>query len=73
MAKYFPDCLNLYDGGGPRNVHRAQRSTGLVGQNSTVIKGIAANAEGSNQVGDTFRGQGALDKYAKGEPSKQWY
>ena len=56
MAKYSPDCLNLYDGDDPRNVHRAQRSAGLVGQNSTVIKGIVAGAEGSNRVGDTFRG-----------------
>jgi hypothetical protein len=56
MAIGSPYCLSLYDGADPRNAHRALQSAGLVGQNLTVIKGVVANAEGSKQVGDTFRG-----------------
>ena len=57
MAKGFPDCLNLHDGdvGDPRNVHRAQQIAGLIGQNPTVIKGVAANAECSTQAEYTSR------------------
>ena len=56
MAKGSPDCLNLYDHDDPRNAHRALQSAGLVGYGSTMITGVEANVEGSNQVGDTFRG-----------------
>ena len=58
MAKGSPDCLNLYDRDDLRNAHRVPqtRSAELVGLDSTVVKGVGANADGSNQVGDTFRG-----------------
>ena len=57
MAKGFPDCLqNLYERDDPRNAHRALQSAGLVGLDSTVIKGVVANAGGSNQMGDTYQG-----------------
>jgi hypothetical protein len=55
MAQGSPDCLNLYDGDDPRNVHRTLQSAGLTGQNPTVIKGVEANAECSTRAEDTSR------------------